>query len=136
MHRLATALLAVVVMLASASFTLPSTRKGIQCPTAPIQKVVVNEVEKLSDGETAMVQVERTPQPGDPGFVQCHCAEKKAAKQIQAVASDLKEIPAILSEAPQNLSSPSVQVRVSIVGPSLVAICSTSEPQVRPPATA
>ena len=50
---------------------VPSTPKGIQCPTAPVQAVFVrNCCGRL---------VARAPKPGERAFVQCRCAEKRAA---------------------------------------------------------
>ena len=51
----------------------PTTRTGVQCPTARVQTVV----ERDCCGRI----VKRAPQPGDRAFVQCACAEKKSASQ-------------------------------------------------------
>jgi hypothetical protein len=49
----------------------------MQCPTASIQSIL--ETAQCC-GKTVVVSA-RKPQPGDKGFVQCRCAEKRSSLQ-------------------------------------------------------
>lgn len=55
----------------------PRTVAGKQCPTAPVQQTTV--AIKSCCGRVIGYEV-RAPRPGESAFVQCHCAEKKAAQ--------------------------------------------------------
>ncbi|MDR3687967.1 MAG: hypothetical protein P4L46_01220 [Fimbriimonas sp.] len=63
---------------------LPATSYGIQCPTAPVQKVTA----AVHDCCGRVVgAVSRAPRPGEKGFVQCRCAEKKTSVEKSNVPS-------------------------------------------------
>ena len=72
------AILAVMGFVCAAilGFT-PTTRAGVQCPTAAVQTLV----ERDCCGRV----VKRAPKPGDRVFVQCACAEKKSASHKATV---------------------------------------------------
>ena len=67
------------------------TRVGLQCPTAPIQKIVVAVKDCCGKVEGLAL---RAPKPGEKGFLQCNCAEKKSSTQKTAVTS--KTVPILL----------------------------------------
>ena len=73
------ALLVAVMFLMGSSLRLtPQTRVGVQCPTAPIQSVLVPVKNKCG---CVIAYRSVTPKLGDKAFVQCRCAEKKSADQ-------------------------------------------------------
>lgn len=59
-----------------------ATPAGVQCPTAPMQLIRVAIKEKCG---CVRGFVERAPRPGEKGFLQCRCAEKKAPKATASV---------------------------------------------------
>ncbi|HVT10996.1 MAG TPA: hypothetical protein VHE55_01910 [Fimbriimonadaceae bacterium] len=61
----------------------PMTPDGKQCPTAPIQTISVPV--KSCCGKVLCYE-HRAPKPGEAGFVQCRCAEKRASQQRNAMA--------------------------------------------------
>jgi hypothetical protein len=60
------------------------TPAGVQCPTAPVQTVVVKSQRCCEKSGHVVV---RAPKPGDKGFVQCRCAEKKNGQQKSALST-------------------------------------------------
>ncbi|MFI5386049.1 MAG: hypothetical protein ACHQ50_08005 [Fimbriimonadales bacterium] len=77
------ALMAAWVFLFSALQFLPLTPDGVQCPTAPVQ--TITDAVRDCCGKLVGYSI-RAPQPGDPGFVQCRCAEKKSAQHKASVS--------------------------------------------------
>jgi hypothetical protein len=63
----------------------PRTPLGTQCPTAQVQVV---KAEIVCCGKVIGYEV-RAPQLGEPQFMQCHCAEKKAGGHKLAVPPKL-----------------------------------------------
>lgn len=82
------------------------TPKGVHCPTAPVQEVAVEQGEPGSPEAPQTFQT-RKPKPGDPGFVQCQCAEKKAAS-----AEAAKEKSSGSEPFTPSLEPPSSQFRI------------------------
>ena len=117
------ALVALFGLLVASVFGLrPTTRPGVQCPTAPVQRLVVRDC----CGRV----VSRAPRPGDRVFVQCRCAEKKAASTKATVA---QKITFLLSEAEPLVAFPSLGagwVRLDYA-PSMATW--SSPPALRPP---
>ena len=70
--------MAAIVLFVVGIPVYASSPVGVQCPTAPVQSVLI-------DG------IERAPQPGDVDFQPCHCAEKKTAPMKSAIAQKTKE---------------------------------------------
>lgn len=58
-----------------------ATPEGRQCPTAaaPLVRVAIKSACGCVIGH-----IERAPKPGERGFVQCRCAEKRAAQESSA----------------------------------------------------
>lgn len=71
--------------------TFEITARGVQCPTAPVQKIKVVEYQKNCCGKLVPVLVEKAPSEGDSEFVQCRCSEKQAS-DAHATASTPKFI--------------------------------------------
>ena len=105
----------------------PATPYGTQCPTAPIQRISI-AVRNCCGSVAGMTS--RTPIPGDKGFVQCRCAEKKG---LPAKISS--------SEKPQLIFSVAAQMggsRVYLATFAIVPGCADYRsldlaPSVRPP---
>lgn len=99
MRSLLVATLVALGLLCATFAGFAVTPRGVQCPTAPVQTVVVRDC--------CGRLVARVPKPGERTFVQCRCAEKKTAPQ-KAVASGSKVelfVPAPLDfEAPSGFS--------------------------------
>lgn len=79
--RLAALLMAALFGWASSTQITACTPNGVQCPTAPVQTVV----ETLSCCGKTVGYAQRPVRPGDKGFVQCRCAEKRAAQHSSSV---------------------------------------------------
>lgn len=78
------AILAAIAFLLNAILVVPPrTRIGLQCPTAPIQTITITHIDKDCCGHPIEVTERRAPRPGEPGFKQCACAEKKAAQTAE-----------------------------------------------------
>jgi len=74
------AILAAVWFVACAVLQVPpKTPDGVQCPLAPVQ-VVVKPL-KAACGCVVGFKAAKH-KPGDRGFVQCRCAEKKSAEHV------------------------------------------------------
>lgn len=79
-EKLRGVVLAVVFALCSVLYVVPVTPKGIQCPTAPVQSVTEVVASKDSTGKVVEQSIKRMPREGEKGFLQCRCAEKRAAE--------------------------------------------------------
>ena len=77
------ALVAVLFFLYSA-IPLQATQAGVQCPTAAVQTISV-AVRDCCGKVTGFTT--RAPKPGEQGFVQCRCAEKKTTTQKATLSS-------------------------------------------------
>lgn len=64
----------------------PMTPDGVQCPTAPVQSVLVPI--KVACGCVVGYRA-RAPKPGEKGFVQCRCAEKKSGHHLALSAPQI-----------------------------------------------
>lgn len=61
----------------SVNQVMPKTAEGTQCPTAPVQMITV----PIKSHCGCVIGYEtRQPKPGERGFLQCRCAEKKASE--------------------------------------------------------
>ena len=88
------AIVAVLFFLYSA-IPLQATQAGVQCPTAAVQTISV-AVRDCCGKVTGFTT--RAPKPGEQGFVQCRCAEKKTTTQKATLSS---KVPLFIStEAP------------------------------------
>lgn len=87
--------LCVVLLLSAARIWIVFTPRGTQCPTAPVQQIQVSSPVVPQDGFPSSTAMVRPPIEGEPGFVQCHCAEKKAATQQESTpkARELELVP-------------------------------------------
>lgn len=93
-HQGTSWLLAYAMLLLVFPFNIPVTARGIQCPTAAIQKVSVVTLERTPCGCLVKRVTERAPREGEKGFKQCRCAEKKAAeKQDQDKTNEVRQAP-------------------------------------------
>lgn len=79
--------LALSILLCSLFSGTPTTPKGVQCPTAAVQTVsdIVNVKSKF--GKLVEQTIQRKPREGESTFLQCRCAEKKAADTQQKAES-------------------------------------------------
>jgi hypothetical protein len=78
--RLKGAMLAAILALCSVLQLTPVTPKGVQCPTAAVQSIIDIVYVKNYSGEMVAQTIQRKPREGDASFLQCRCAEKKAAE--------------------------------------------------------
>ena len=86
-------ILAFAVAMLTCILSMPVTPRGVQCPTAAIQKIQVVSYEHLPCGCIVKKVTERAPHEGEAGFKQCRCAERKAAdKQEQSASAESKPI--------------------------------------------
>lgn len=81
-------ILAIALGLCSILSSAPNTPKGVQCPTAPIQSVAQIIFMKDCCGKLLPRTIFRKPREGEAGFLQCLCAEKKAADAHQKTESN------------------------------------------------
>jgi hypothetical protein len=128
-HR---ALCLILFFLAAASH-LTSTPMGVHCPTAKAQ--TVTEMVQTVDccGRPVTLQVERKLQPGEKGFKQCRCAEKKASQANQDAA--VKD-PGITLACPGSFEESGHLHGVVLPGPGqriTAALCAYSAPCHAPP---
>ncbi|ODU52059.1 MAG: hypothetical protein BGO01_00310 [Armatimonadetes bacterium 55-13] len=85
------AVLMAIWLLGCTAFQFhPRTREGLQCPTAVVQTVK----EPVYCCGEVVGYTERAPQPGESSFVQCRCAEKKAADHALSMPPKLEAFPA------------------------------------------
>lgn len=125
LRELRSIFLAAVLGLCSVLHVAPITPKGRQCPTAPVQVVTEVTYEKDCCGKLVTRSIQRKPRDGELGFVQCRCAEKKAAETQQktessessrfslvAVLNPLVQFKLHLVSVPRNGCSVDVQAEV------------------------
>lgn len=104
-RKLIAFVLAVAILSLNFGVSVPKTAKGIQCPTAPIQKIVEVVREKNCCGKIVSKTIVRAPQEGEKGFKQCCCAEKKAAnheEEKQTTSVNKPTLVCALSDNPLN----------------------------------
>ena len=80
--------LALLLIVCSGSLWTSGTNRGVQCPTAPVQRVTESVETVDASGHVTRQTVTHAPRLGDLAFKQCRCAEKKAAKSQQDVAAN------------------------------------------------
>lgn len=73
--------LSLIVAFITCFTWTPATPRGVQCPTAPVQKVVSIEYVRNCCGKLVPKETVRAPREGEPEFKQCRCAEKKSAEK-------------------------------------------------------
>jgi len=76
-------ILAVWFLVFSLNVVFPVTPTGVQCPTASIQTVACGQFDCCGN---LVGKATRAPRPGEKGFVQCRCAEKRAVQQKLAAS--------------------------------------------------
>jgi len=81
------------------------TADGVQCPTAPVQAIV--KAIKAPCGCLVGYKISK-PQPGDRGFVQCRCAEKKSAEHSPTAVPRSEALVVM---------APTIEVPLAIVAP-------------------
>ena|SRR5579862_4992475 len=92
--RITLIVLAFLVGLCSATSMFPLTPDGVQCPTAPIQTIAV----PVSCCGKVIGYQQRAPKPGEPGFVQCRCAEKRSPMRHSATVPKVQVFLPVESE--------------------------------------
>lgn len=101
-RQLLALVLTVLLCWTSVSRAATVTPRGVQCPTAAVQEIVVAK----RDCCNRIVGVEvRKPREGEKGFVQCRCAEKKSA-QHGAAEPTVPRVEAMCAIAPIALTLP------------------------------
>ena len=91
-------LMVALIFVGSAFQVRVRTALGQQCPTAAVQLVTV----AVKDCCGKVVgYAERAPKPGEALFVQCRCAEKKAAEHQAVTSPKLHLLPGTATDAPQ-----------------------------------
>ena len=81
LHRSAALFLAALLFWCSLALGAPITPKGVQCPTATVQTILVA---KLDCCKRIVGYEVRKIKEGERGFKQCQCAEKRqSASQAQ-----------------------------------------------------
>lgn len=70
-------------MLSSAFSSVRISPKGVQCPTAPVQKVRFKVAVTDAKGVVTLKEISRAPKPGELYFKVCECSEKKPNKASQ-----------------------------------------------------
>lgn len=119
-------LLAACLLVCSGFQVCLQTPHGIQCPTAPIQKITVTKRDccgRVVGYET------RAPKPGEAGFMQCHCAEKKASQQAFLEAKD----DSFFTPLAAIEIHPYVRVGEDIAVPAIAKTYFIQTPSTRPP---
>ena len=119
---------ACLFLLCSALKVSPQTQAGLQCPTAPIQAIRVAVKDKCG---CILGYKSVAPKPGDKGFVQCKCAEKKSAEH--ALPTPPKSELFVSMEPDPILTS---RVTFALQPPAFKALipASSRSPRTRPPA--
>jgi len=101
--RQATALLLALLfawMTSLSSFAV--TPEGVQCPTAAIQEIR-SPVKDCCDHIVGFLT--HKPRPGDKGFMQCRCAEKRSSQQQAAVRGSEVKL-AMIVDRPESFEIP------------------------------
>jgi hypothetical protein len=103
-------ILAALIGWTSSTQLFACTNSGIHCPTAPIQSVTVAN---LSCCGKVIIFTSRKPRPGEKGFVQCRCAEKRSAQQQAGIGATVPHLDMMASQAfvlhlPLRISEPTV----------------------------
>jgi len=104
------------------------TPQGQQCPTATVQVITV--AVKNCCGKV-IGYAQRAPKPGEATFVQCRCAEKRAADH-HATTSPKMEM--WLASGPTPAAPPSLSAGPTIPPYAAANPDRTTPPSLRPPA--
>lgn len=93
-------LLSVALAMLTISTSTVVTPRGVQCPTAKVQKVTEVRYVRNCCGKLVAQTIERAPKEGEAEFKQCRCAEKKESeKHDQAKAAESRPSMVIWVEA-------------------------------------
>ncbi len=122
MRRPLVAIAALMALLCACLFGFAPTRAGVQCPTAPVQTLVVKDC----CGRI----VKRAPRPGDRTFVQCRCSERKAASATATVA---QKVTLFLVEGNAFECAPAPPTAWTVHGYAARGADWSSPPALRPP---
>lgn len=119
--------LALLLLLATSLLHgVPRTATGTQCPTAPVQTVKV----AVKDCCNHTVVKAIAPKPGSKYFVQCRCAEKKAAHEVATSGTRLELFVSAAPVLAEPASLPRLFQRHQLTERTLRV---ASRPQFRPP---
>ncbi|GEM_PF-1499898 len=123
--------LTALLLWCSVSRAATVTPRGVQCPTATVQSVVVAK----RDCCDRIVGYEvRKPKEGEQGFLQCRCAEKKAAPHGAAEIPVPRVEALFAAEAPLALALPGRLPEVLAADTYLARLTVVPTPPfVRPP---
>ena len=102
----------------------PTTRAGVQCPTATVQTVTVRDC--------CGRLVTRAPRPGEKAFKQCRCAEKKSESQNATLAT---KVVLFLETAEPFRIAPRRENARRIPTATAGLVSRLAPPRVRPPAS-
>jgi hypothetical protein len=122
---------AMMIACTSTTHLFACTPVGVQCPTARVQLVTI----PVSDCCGKIVgYASRKPIPGERGFVQCRCAEKRTSQQQANVGQSAPHFEMFVTEplafvVPERLKETKVASTSSARIASLAAV-----PLVPPPA--
>jgi len=75
-------LLVLPVCLIASGYRVAITPYGTQCATARVQQITIAVYSTCGH---RIGFVTRAPRPGEAGFVQCHCSEKRASVDSQTI---------------------------------------------------
>ncbi|MBS1716915.1 MAG: hypothetical protein JSS72_04190 [Armatimonadetes bacterium] len=89
--RLISVFLALSCALFSSLYGIAPTAEGVQCPTATVQQITVPI--KSTCGCVVGYQT-RAPKPGEKGFMQCRCNEKRSEQQATTGSQKVTWFPA------------------------------------------
>jgi hypothetical protein len=122
-------ILLAVLLVAWVGFQhFPCTPDGVQCPTAPVQTVL--KPLKAQCGCIVGFKAVK-PKPGDKGFVQCRCAEKKSAEHTLSGAPKVD----LLAVRPPALNMPvAIMTSFEPLSPILPKASISIPPRLHPPA--
>ena len=87
--------LALIIGWTASTRLMVCTPLGIHCPTASVQSVTVPVKSCCGQG---VGYASRKPMPGEHGFVQCRCAEKRAGQQQANTGSGTPHFELFVSE--------------------------------------
>lgn len=133
-RQLLALVLTALLVWCSVSRAATVTPRGVQCPTAAVQTVLVAK----RDCCDRIVGYEvRKPKEGEKGFLQCQCAEKKAAQHGAAEAPAPRVEALFAFESPLALALPS-RLPEALASDTYVACLTvvSTPPAVRPPQAA
>ena len=129
LNQLVAAICALAVFMASFIVSASVRRADEQCPTAPVQSIVV-----VSCCPKPILSF-RAPKPGDKEFKRCECGQKTAAATTQATR-ELRKDPALPVRGADlsAMNAPYIAEKSTRFAPKLDLIASLpNSPPVPPP---